>query len=325
MKDDLKIRNNSLDTLCPIYTVSSKEGVGLMFLVAIGTWVDSEIIMSEIYRQFNEAKSEGIDISYEDYKLGSTLFISCGIKGRTDAGEEFKYILSNIVAGVIINHYEPRLLRKIVRENFSYLNLKEQAAVIDKACKLLREEKMVQPGGFYKATRRSRIMRGIIEYLNAEKELNIEGFINFRLNAYINELNDAAERAMEIFAAEREYNEFIKLLRNFVDIQECKIDTVHLCQSKDGRYLLYDDKKNSISSEYFDELRSEILDYTINYDDLLISTLITVSPNKIMIHDIEEFKNKELVQTISNVFADRITICSKCDFCDSLQGSSKTT
>jgi len=87
---------------------------------------------------------------------------------------------------------------------------------------------------------------------------------------------------------------------------------------------LYDDKKNSISSEYFDELRSEILDDTINYDDLLISTLITISPNRILIHDIEEFKNKELVQTISNVFAERITLCSSCDLCGSLQESSET-
>jgi len=141
---------------------------------------------------------------------------------------------------------------------------------------------------------------------------------------YMNELNETVGRALEIFVAEKEYNEFIKLLRYFVEIQECKIDTVHLLQSGDGRYLLYDDKKNSISSEYFDELRSEILDDTINYDDLLISTLITISPNRILIHDIEEFKNKELVQTISNVFAERITLCSSCDLCGSLQESSET-
>ena len=304
--------------------VSSKEGVEQMFLVAIGPGVDSEKIQSEIYRQFNEAKLEGIDAIYEDYRLGDTLFISCGINKCLDVGEEFKYILSNILSGVIIEHYELKLLRKIVRENYFYLNSKEQAVVTDNACRLLMDDKPIEPGGFYKATRKNRIMREIIEYLDVEKEFNIEGFINFRLNVYLNELNVTAERALEIFIAEREYNEFIKLLRYFVEIQECKIDTVHLCQSKDGRYILYDDKKNSISSEYFDELRTDILDDTINYDDLLISTLITVSPNKIMIHCIDKFKNKELIQTISNVFAERITICNSCELCDSLRQSSET-
>ncbi len=292
-----------------------------MFLVAIGSWVDYEIIKSEIYRQIENAKLEGIDAVYEDYQLGSTLFISCGVK---DKHEEFKYILSNILAGVIIEHYESKLIRKIVKENFFYLNGKEQAAVIDNTRKLLGEERQVQPGGFYKTARKSIIMREILKYLDTEKELNIEGFINFRLGMYVSELNETVERALEIFVAEREYNEFIKLLRYFVEIQECKIDTVHLLQSGDGRYLLYDDNKNSISGEYFDELRSEILDDTINYDDLLISTLITVSPNRILIHDIDEFKNKELIQTISNVFAERIILCSSCDLCSSLQESSET-
>ncbi|MHB1393815.1 MAG: putative sporulation protein YtxC [Clostridia bacterium] len=302
-----------------------------MFLVAIGVCDNAEIIKTDIYRQLDEAKNDGIDIAYDDYYVGGTLFVRCGIRDKllnilTDRKvyEEFKYILSKALTEVIISHYELKLLRKIAKANFFYLSDRERTSVMENAQKLLKEEKMMQPGGFYKATRRSKIMRSILEYLDIDNEINIEGFINFRLNMYINELNETIERALEIFVAEREYNEFIKLLRYFVEIQECKIDTIHLCQSKDGRYIMYDEKRNRVSSEYFDELRSEILDEKINYDDLLISTLITISPNKITIHDLESFKNKELVQTIMNVFAERITICSKCDLCSSQVESKET-
>lgn len=295
-----------------------------MFLVAIGVCDNAEIIKADIYKQLDEAKKDGIDVVYEDYYVGDALFVGCGVRDKllnilTDkkAYEEFKYILSMALTEVIIAHYELKLIRKIAKANFFYLSERERASVIENTQKLLKEEKMMQPGGFYKATRRSKIMRSILEYLDADNEINIEGFVNFRLNVYINELNETIERALEIFVAEREYNEFIKLLRYFVEIQECKIDTINLCQSKDGRYIMYDEGRNRISSEYFDELRSEILDETINYDDLLISTLITISPKKIIIHDMESFKNKELVQTIMNVFAERITICSKCDLCSS--------
>lgn len=302
-----------------------------MFLVAIGVCDDAEKIKANIYRQLNEAANNGIDIVHEDFIVSNTLFISCGIKDRlltrlTDKKiyEEFKYILSKALTEVIIEHYEIKLLKKIAKANFFYLSDRERNSVLDNAVKLLSEEKLMQPGGFYKATRRSKIMRCILEYLEAENEINIEGFLNFRLSAYINELNETIERALEIFVAEREYNEFIKLLRYFVEIQECKLDTVHLCQSKDGRYLLYDENRNGISSEYFDEFRSEILDDTLNYDDLLISTLITISPKRITIHNIDSFKNRELVQTIMNVFTERITICSKCDLCSSSKEGKET-
>lgn len=302
-----------------------------MFLVAIGVCDNAEIIKADIYRQLDETKKDGIDVVNDDYYVGDALFVRCGIRDKllnilTDkkAYEELKYTLSKALTEVIIAHYELKLLRKIAKANFFYLSERERASVIENAQKLLKEEKMMQPGGFYKATRRSRIMRSILEYLDVENEINIEGFVNFRLNAYINELNETIERALEIFVAEREYNEFIKLLRYFVEIQECKIDTINLCQSKDGRYIMYDESRNRISSEYFDELRSEMLDESINYDDLLISTLITISPNKIIIHDMESFKNKELLQTIMNVFAERITICSKCDLCSS-QSEGKET
>jgi len=313
-----------------IYQCPIKEGVGQMYLVAIGSCSDAEIIKEDIYSQLNEAKKKGIDVVREDYYIGSSLFVSCGaeetfISGITDrkAYKEFKYILATILTEVIIKHYEIKLFKKIIKENFFYLNDRERTIVADNAYKLLNNKDPVEPGGFYKRDRRNKIMQNILEYLDTENEFNIEGFINFRLNSYLSELNEVIERALEIYVAEREYNEFIKLLRYFVEIQESKVDVLHLFQSKDGRYLLFDENRNSISSEYFDELRSEILDDAINYDDLLISTLITISPNKIMIHDIEGFKNRELVQTIMNVFAERITICSRCDLCGSPSDSKK--
>lgn len=302
-----------------------------MFLVALGVCENAEVIKADIYSQLDEAIKDGIDIIYEDYCVGDALFIKCGVRDKLlnilndkRAEEEFKYILSKVLTEIIVAYYEPKLLKKLAKTNFFYLSDRERACVTDNAQRLLKDEKMMLPGGFYKATRRSKIMRSMLEYLDVENEINIEGFVNFRLSSYINDLSEAMERALEVFVAEREYNEFIKLLRYFVEIQECKVDTIHLYQSKDGRYIMYDENRNRVSSEYFDELRSEILDDTINYDDLLISTLITISPKNITIHDLESFKNKELVQTILNVFTERITICSKCELCSTPNESKET-
>ena len=53
----------------------------------------------------------------------------------------------------------------------------------------------------------------------------------------------------------------------------------------------------------------------INYDDLLISSLISLAPKKIIIHRISQFTNKELLNTIFNIFLDKVIICTECELC----------
>lgn len=295
-----------------------------MFLLTIGADNYSEDIIKKFVAQFKEHYKYNNDIYCEDYNVGKSNFAKCGIKENIlkrlidkKALDDFKYQISLILSDVIIKYWEPKLLRKIIKENYYYLNEKEKEKVLDITNQLLDDEKAVVPGGFYRITRRNKIMKCVVEYLGSENTLNIDGFVNFRLGIYLKELNEAMERAIEVFVAEKEYNEFIKLLKYFVDIQECKLDIIHLMQSDDGRYILLDKDKKSINAEYFDELKSDISDGNMNFDDLLISTLITISPRTIYIHDIDSFRNKELAKTIKSVFNERIVDCSGCELCRS--------
>jgi hypothetical protein len=51
-------------------------------------------------------------------------------------------------------------------------------------------------------------------------------------------------------------------------------------------------------------------------DDLIISALITLSPNRIVIHCENNCNNKELIETIKNVFEHRVSFCNSCEFCN---------
>lgn len=296
-----------------------------MFLVTIGAINYADNIKDFIYTQMNGLKHEGYDISCEHYYIDNNVFIKCGLKDNllsrlTDkkSYDDFRFLISRIVTEGIIAFWEERLIKKILKDNYFYLNEKERENIQRTAMKLLQEDKGVLPGGFYKITRKNKIMRDILDYLTNNESLIIDGVVNFRLHGYIKELSDTVERAIEMFITEREYNEFIKLLKYFVEIQECKIDVLHLMPTSDGKYLLLDGLKNKINGEFFEEIRADIIEGDINYDDLLISTLITISPRKIYLHGIDSFANKELVRTITNVFSDRIDICSGCDLCSAL-------
>jgi len=293
-----------------------------MFLVTIGATNYADNIKDFIYLQIEKLEQEGFNISCEHYFAGENVFIRCALKDNlltrlTDkkAYDDFKFYISRIVTEAIVNNWEEKLIKKILKYNYFYLSEKEKDSICMTAQKLLKDENGLLPGGFYKLTRKNKIMREILEYLSSNDTIIIDGFVNFRLNSYIKELSDTIEKAIEVFITEREYNEFIKLLKYFVDIQECKVDVLHLIPTAEGKYLLLDGSKKKINGEIFEEIRADIAEGDINYDDLLISTLITISPRKIYMHNLDSFNNKELVKTITNVFNDRICICHGCDMC----------
>lgn len=54
----------------------------------------------------------------------------------------------------------------------------------------------------------------------------------------------------------------------------------------------------------------------LSYDDLLLSSLITLAPLKIVIHKREMIQNRELLDTIIEIFPNNVTFCKGCQLCD---------
>src|SRR5699024_9866942 len=122
-----------------------------------------------------------------------------------------------------------------------------------------------------------------VSYMEENNELIINGFTRFRLKYYIEDLEEAIDAGAEDYLMEREYNEFIGLLQYFVDVQEPKIETLHILIDHEHNYLLLNNNYQHIQNNYLEELASEFLDGEIKYEDLLISSLITIAPTKIYI------------------------------------------
>ncbi|SHJ11319.1 putative sporulation protein YtxC [Lutispora thermophila] len=296
-----------------------------MYLTTIAVRNNDEKIKNHIFSGLESISSGDMRITHEEYTAGDTVFIRCGYKEgfmskliENRSSEDFKYLLAQVLCDVIIDNYESKILKKIIKEYYIYLTEYERELIYESVKKNLAVEDGYKDG-FYGQTRRTRIIRKIMNYLKSENFLIIDGFVNFRLNDYIKELGDIVEKTVEEYIAEREYNEFIKLLRYFVEIQECKMDVVNIVPIENGGYFLIDSKNSPINCECFEELKAEIGDSEISFDDFLISTLITIAPNKVVIHDCQNFKNKELFKTITNIFYDRIELCRGCDLCGILK------
>jgi putative sporulation protein YtxC len=154
-----------------------------------------------------------------------------------------------------------------------------------------------------------------MDYFENSDNIILDGFVNFRLKDYVRDLEEIVDRAVDDFLMEREYREFIRLLRYFVDIQDPKFDTIHVIVGYDSKYTLLDDSRKEITNDCIQEFVNEISEGEINYDDLLVSSLITLAPKRIVIHYTGQFKNKELLETIKNVFLGKVIICNGCEIC----------
>lgn len=218
--------------------------------------------------------------------------------------------LSSLLSDIIVANYEGRLIYKIISANYYYLKQNEKNEI------LKHTEKYLAKGSESLFSRRKDIIKEKINsYLSGNDYMTLEGFVNFRLQEYICELEDIAERAADDFFVEKEYEEFIKLLKYFVSIQPCKEEVIHLIINAPRDYRIYNGKKEDITEYCREKFISSITGDVINYDDLLVSSLITISPKKIYIHLEENTDNEELMKTIKNVFHKKTYNCSGCTLC----------
>ena len=105
------------------------------------------------------------------------------------------------------------------------------------------------------------------------------------------------------------------MLRYFVDVQEPRIDEVHVVVSGSETFKILDKHGKPVNNHYVDHVIMQNAD-EINYEDLLVSALISIAPHHVMIHNNTKAKTAELVSTIRNIFENRVAFCEAgCQFC----------
>lgn len=232
-----------------------------------------------------------------------------------------KQSTSLILSDYIIRYYEEKLIQRIINANYCYFNQIEKKQISDISASLLSSDNEKSKLSLFLSKRKNIISKKLLEYFEENNnEVIIDGFVNFRIKDYIKELEDIVDKAVDAFLMQREYQEFIKLLRYFVDIQEPKFEAVHILTSYDNKYIILDNLHKEITEACIKEFLSDVPGGDINYDDLLVSSLITLAPIRIYLHGASHIRNKELVETIKNVFLNRVIICSGCDLCKIYKG-----
>ena len=203
------------------------------------------------------------------------------------------------VTGEIMSRFEKPLLKKITESEFYYSPPSERAEIFSLALKHASNESTDAMDTIHYERRKALIREQAEEYLRENNYIIINGFVNFRLEDYKNELKNLCHDAAEELYAMREYDEFLNMLSFFISVQSPKEALVHIVK-KDGILRIQNKRHKDITDRYCEEAIFE--DEGFSTEDIVLSALITISPRKIIIHDRKE--NERIYDTIASVFPD---------------------
>lgn len=267
-------------------------------------------------------KNKDINLGICESQNNNTHFIKiiCDDKIYSESlVEKVNYYISDCIYDIIIRFICEDDIYKFILDNYFFLNEKEIREIEKEIINILKYDKpLKQESDIYYENRKNYILLKIKSCLEENRQINIDGYITFRVKELMGDIEDISNKVVENYMIEREYNEFIKLLKYFVDIQDSKMDKLNIIISKEGTYDVKDDKGNSILNTFVsDILENEFNDPSINTEDIIISGLITNVPKSIIIHGSSYCLNKEFIETIKNVFTYRVELCDGCNECKS--------
>ena len=220
----------------------------------------------------------------------------------------FYSVISNILSFLVIDELEESFLKKNIIHNYFYFDSNERKQILNLCYDLLAEDFTNLYNKKFNA-----LYNNFLLYISSHKSIVLSGFINFRLQNYLSILDDIVGEAVNSFIIEKEYLEFISLLKLYINSQTSQCNIVHLIYSSSNSILLdenkqiIEDSKDIFEAKYLSDISFSSNDYTLN-------TLLSLLPKKIHIHLIDDYMD-EFIDTLQTIFENKVFICKDCDIC----------
>lgn len=243
------------------------------------------------------------------YSDADDMVVTCSIEMNGFSLEndtpELYTCLASVIAGFLLMELEGDILWDHMKRDCKNQSLEDKQIIFDFCMELLREDEEWYDQ--VTRTRKAKLIEEFTDYISTHSFMELAGFIRFRLKDYNDDLRSVIHYALEEFYIEEQYQEFISLLKYFVYAQEIKRKAVHIIHGSGNDFSVLDEDYQPIETSEFRELVIETVDKEINMEDMIISTLITVSPKTVYIHTTQP--ERQIIRTIQYIFEDRAVLC----------------
>ncbi len=216
----------------------------------------------------------------------------------------FHFEIAKVLSNCTIEKFESKLIKNIINCNYFYFSEFEREKILNICFSIIDEPEY---------TNKIEILQeAYFKYLTSSKTLVLDGFIKFRAKEYIKLLDELVDTSVNKFIVEREYEEFIDLLRMYISSKSSSNNLVHLIYSN-GESILLDENSNIIDTNDSAFAAKYLSDITFSSNDYCLNTLLNILPEKIHIHLIDN--EDEFINTLKLIFENRIIICKDCNIC----------
>ena len=224
--------------------------------------------------------------------------------------------IAEAVAETIVIWWKPELVRAIIYEKYQSLSSSEISNILNSMFRATIEHSFYMQSVNSALTWKKEISSRVVDFLEAGNTISVDGFINFRLQDFKLELEQLVDESVEEYLLEKEYDDFIDLLRYFVNTQEPRLQKVHVMLAPSGVFNMYDQNFQLIDNDFLEGFILDLMDNDLSYEDLLVSALITIAPTEIVLHSPGPVGPlSSAVNTIQSVFDERVTLCIGCSKC----------
>ncbi|MBR3674215.1 MAG: putative sporulation protein YtxC [Clostridia bacterium] len=260
-------------------------------------------ILDYLLAEFQNMNIENTYISQNSFKYYQNIIVHYTGKNEN----VFIYKLSEIITNCIMKFYEKNIVKRVINSDYFYFDVREKKVINNNCYELLNDE---QSNDFLK--RKEKILSCLIEYISEHKFFILDGFVNFRLFEYNSLIEECVDCAVNKFIIDKEYKEFIELLRGYINSQKTRSETIHVIYSN-SEPILMDEKQNILVYENQFEHPKYLSDITFSSKDYCLNALLNLLPKKIIVHLLVD--EDEFIETLRLIFQNRLMICKECNIC----------
>ncbi len=256
-------------------------------------------VLNYLLNRIQEIDFENLIYSQNQFKIYKNITIHY----RGNNNNKFYNFLTELIGEVVIEFYEEKILKQLINYNYFYFDEYEKNKILENCMQLIEPE-------MYNTKLLDN--KNIKEYVKENKAMILDGFVYFRLRAYLEYLDEVVDSGVNQFVIEKEYREFISLLRVYVESKVPEYNLLHLIYIN-GESILLDEKRNIVSVSENIYNAKYLSDISFSSNDFALNTLLCLLPRRIEIHLIDD--EDEFINTLMLIFEGRVTICKDCDIC----------
>ena len=267
---------------------------------------NNEEILTYLQNEFSEFNMLNIFFSKHEFKSYKNIIIH-----YTGSDNELFYTkLSTILSYLVIDYFENDIIKKILLSNYFYFDNSEFDKILN-----LCNENICDSNEFCFANRQLLIFDIFYEYISTHHSLILSGFVNFRLTDYRKLLEDLVDFSVNEFIIEKEYLEFVSLLRLYINSQNPSSQLLHIVFFDSNTFLLDENMKpisidkNALNAKY-------LSDVSFSNNDYILNTLLNLLPKKLYLHVVSPVHNLDFINTLQLIFEKRIELCYDCNICN---------